>query len=255
MCVRSGLAYSVGVSFLPRWLTAFTLHVRQVARGRLAWVGVFVASAERDVFPTVTGLWPGDGAQHSSLEVGDRLLRLGDADLRGVGPVGFFALAHEQLARERPEPAVPVVYEHAGERRQTYLPFVPLGVPWRMIPLTSAFVLTGALVLLRRPGVPVARAFFLSAIAFSLHWTLFFGGRREVTYAWALVFAASSTVMLPLMLRTAAMFPDEAAPEGGPSRWTWVWALYGPIVTSAFFGAPLPAAIGLRGLFLANAAF
>ena len=50
----------------------------------------------------------------------------------------------------------------------------------------------------------------------------------------ALVFAVSSTVMLPLMLRTAAMFPEEAAPPRGPSYWTWAWALFGPIATSAF---------------------
>src|SRR5882724_10059341 len=114
---------------LPLWLSAFALHVRQVAHGRLAWVGVFVASAPRDGFPTVAGLWPGEGAQRSSLAVGDRLLRLGDADLGGVGPIGFFALAHEQLAREPAGAGVPVDYEHAGERRQTSLPFVPLAVP------------------------------------------------------------------------------------------------------------------------------
>src|SRR5262245_1399351 len=159
---------------LPLWLAAFTLHVRQVALGRLAWVGVFAAAGgSSDAYPTVATLWPGTGAPESHLVVGDRLLALGDADLRGVGALGFFARAHEQLARVldagQGDAGVRVTYEHAGERRETQLPFVPLLVPWRMIPLTSAFVLTGSLVLLRRPGVPVARAFFLSAVAFSLH--------------------------------------------------------------------------------------
>ena len=46
----------------------------------------------------------------------------------------------------------------------------------RSVPITAAFVVTGTLVLLRRSGTPLARAFFVAALLYSLHWTFFFGG-------------------------------------------------------------------------------
>ena len=51
---------------LPFWVACAVLHVKQVASGRLAWVGVYVTAAPRgDDFPTVRGFWPGaDGEAH-----------------------------------------------------------------------------------------------------------------------------------------------------------------------------------------------
>ena len=81
-----------------------------------------------------------------------------------------------------------------------------------MLPLTCTLVITAALVLARRPGMRIARAFFLLAIAYGLHWTFFFGGPRWQTYAWMVVFFCASPVMLPLILRAVLIFPAEVAP-------------------------------------------
>src|SRR5439155_422872 len=63
---------------LPAWGAALVLHVRQIYRGRLAWVGVFVAApATRTEHPTVRGFWPGTDGAASGLLVGDRLVRAG----------------------------------------------------------------------------------------------------------------------------------------------------------------------------------
>jgi hypothetical protein len=41
-------------TLLPLWVAGAVLHVKQVAGGQLAWVGVYVAApADRDGFPTV----------------------------------------------------------------------------------------------------------------------------------------------------------------------------------------------------------
>src|SRR5215472_306130 len=87
------------VTLLPCWAVVFALHARQVASGRLAWVPVFVSSpATAAGFPIVRGFWPGVGPAETGLQLGDRLVRAGNADLAGRGPIGVFARIEEQAS-------------------------------------------------------------------------------------------------------------------------------------------------------------
>lgn len=245
------------VSLLALWVACAALHVKQVAGGQLAWVGVYVAApASSDGFPTVRGFWPGATRDASGdLAVGDRLLNVGGADLRGVGPFGFVARTYAAAA-ERHELRVPLAYEHSGVAGNTTIALVPVAFPWRLLPLTFALVVSGALVLARRPGTRVARAFFLAAVAYGLHWTLFLGGPRPQSYAWVVVFFCTSLVMLPLILRAVLIFPAEVAPAGGRLPW-WPWLFAGsaPISLSWIYGAPLPPEVAFRAVFAVNVAF
>ena len=197
-------------------------------------------SAPTESFCSVRARWPAADAEHWDVAPDDRLLSVGDIPLQGVGPLGFFARAHEARAAAQAgsesDPIVSVRAERAGAVRTARLPFVPVLVPWHTVPFTVALAVTGTLVLLRRPGAPIGRAFFLTALVLSLHWTWFFGGRREITYAWAAVFAVSSLLTLPIMVRTAAMFPEEVPPLRGVRWWAWGFAALGPFATSAVFG-------------------
>ena len=131
--------------------------------------------------------------------------------------------AHLRGGRRTTRPARSASPTKAGGTRATRRShLVPVAFPWRMLPLTCTLVVTGALVLARRPGTRVARAFFLLAIAYGLHWTFFFGGPRLQTYAWVVVFFCASLVMLPLILRAVLIFPAEVAPAGGRLPW-WPW--------------------------------
>lgn len=240
-------------SVLALWTACAVLHVRQVVHGRLAWVPVYVELPRTsDEHPRVRGFWPGVAADAAGgLRAGDRLLRVAGESLRGVGPVGFFARVHEAALHGL---AVPVAYERDGANAETVLPLVPAAFPWRMLPLACALVVTAALVLLRRGDAPIARAFFLGATAFALHWTFFFGGPRGQTYAWLAVFAASSLVMLPLVLRAALMFPPESAPARAP-RWPWAFAIFGPLALGWVLGVPIAPEAAVRGAFAVNVAF
>ncbi len=236
------------------WSFCFALHVNQVVRGRLAQVPIWVwASEHMDGYPTVRGFWPGTGVESAGLVVGDRLVRVGTADLQGVGPIGFVARVHEAVG---PDFRVPVSYLRAGEPGEAVLRLEPFNFPWRISPLVLGFAATGMLAVWRAPGSRSAHAYFLASLAYSLHWTMFFGGPRVQTYAWIVVYFCSSLVMFPFTLRMAMLLPDEIAPaEGRLPAWPWLFALFGPIGISATFGVPLPPLIGLRGVFVLNVAF
>jgi class 3 adenylate cyclase len=233
------------------------LHLKQVARGQLAWVGIYVASPSGgDDVPTVRGFWPGAApAASDGLQLGDRILRVGDADLRGVGPFGFVARTYAAAAQAR-DLRVPLAYERSGVTHDTTIELVPVAYPWRMLPLTCTLVLTATLVLARRRALRIARIFFLFAIAYGLHWTFFFGGPLWQTYAWQVVFLCASVVVLPLGLFAALVFPAESGPAGRRlPRWPWLFAIFGPISSSWVFGVPFPPETGFRGAFAANVAF
>src|SRR5581483_2686237 len=242
-------------ALVAAWVACAALHVKELARGGFGWVGVYVsAPADAAGYPVVRAFWPGAPPDATGgLAAGDRLLRVGGAELRGVGPFGFVARAQAAAGSDR---RVAVVYARDGAVRETTFALVPVAFPWRILPLTAMLVLTGALVLARRPGTRVARAFFLLAVAYGVHWTFFFGGSRAQTEAWTVVFFCASSVMLPLILRALLVFPADVAPA--PARlpwWPWLFALFGPISTSWVFGVPFPPALGFRAVFAANVAF
>jgi class 3 adenylate cyclase len=242
-------------SLVTLWLVCAALHVRQLVTGQLAWVGVYVAADPGgDGPPTVRDVWPGAGpAASGALQRGDQLLRAGDTDLAGAGPIGFAARVQALVRDDR---RVPITYARHGQVAQTVIALVPITFAWRMLPLSCTLLATGALVLARRLGSRVARAFFLLAVAYGLHWTMFFGGPPLQTYLWTAVFFVASMVMLPLMLRAALLFPAEIAPpDGRLPWWPWLFAIFGPVSLSWVYGIPLPPAVGFRAVFVINVAF
>ena len=107
--------------YLPAYLLAVALHAHEVARSGLAQLPVFVRAVFGD-YPVVAGHPVETDSSDSGLEPGDRLLRLGERDLRGVGYVGFQAIG---LARTRPGQPTTLVFERAGERQSVALEAAP----------------------------------------------------------------------------------------------------------------------------------
>src|SRR5262245_24594577 len=240
---------------VPLWGLCFVLYLDDLARGRLAWVPLAVAAPERpDGHPSVRGVTVlALGWDAGDFRIGDRLLRLGSADLRGVGQIGFIVRAYEEAG---PEHRVPVALMRDSRPVETWFDLRPLGFGWRFSVLTLPFVVTAVLIVFRLPGSVLARAIFLACMAQAFHMTPFPGGSRAQTYAWLAAFAVSATVGSPLMLRAAWLFPE----SGGGTRprvpaWHWTFALTGPIVTSGMFGVPWLGGATAPAFYLVGAGF
>jgi hypothetical protein len=224
------------------WAVCFGLHVKELLRGSLAWVTVTVAaSSEPDGYPVVSGTWPGGEKDAPGLVLGDRVLRVGGADLAGGGPFSFVAAAYQYGGSP-----VPVEISRNGRREIVSMALRPVGASWRLPILSLGFALPGFLVLWRRSGSIAARAAFLGCVCFSLQWTFFFGGPPAQTYFWIAVFGISAIGLYPLMLQAVLAIPEDAAATPTRPTWTWAFALYAASAFSWVFGFPFSSERGVR---------
>ncbi len=144
----------------PLWLMAVTLHAVQASRDRIAWPPLHVSSpASAEDYPVLRGQLAGSQPQDLAVAVGDQLLRMGDFDLRGVGPIPFAVLSY---AAADAEFRIPLEYLRGGGTGRALVPFARRPFPLRTLPLVLATGLMSGLILLRGRGRVQARAIFAS---------------------------------------------------------------------------------------------
>ncbi len=138
---------------LPLWLVFLGFHIKEINRTGFAAPPIYAAaSAESMGYPTIGGFPMERGRGDGALEVGDVLIRVGDTDLRGVGYVGFDAIALEEAGTSL---ETPVVFERAGDRRSASLTMLSSGLSfYRVVPVLS-WVLVVTLILVRRRGATI----------------------------------------------------------------------------------------------------
>ena len=196
------------------WAICFALSVASAVRG-VAWsLGVVSVSGGAEGYPILSLFTPWFSREESGLRVGDRLLRLGHADLRGVGPLGFQARAEEEAGPER---LVTVVFERAGERGETSLAMPSYA--WLCPALLVSFFCasTGVLLYLRARAAP-PHALFRGLLCFAILSASQFSGSRSLLYASASVAFVSTALLGPLAFRALLSFPQGALPTGRLAR-------------------------------------
>ncbi len=114
---------------VPLWIVCFGLSIRTLIAGH-GPVLVALSVEGDDHYPVLTGrfsrvIHSSDPLLDSGLQAGDRLIRIGEADLRGVGTAGFTARTMDQEATGL---RVPLVFERGGERRETSLVLAPVSI-------------------------------------------------------------------------------------------------------------------------------
>jgi signal transduction histidine kinase/CheY-like chemotaxis protein len=228
-------------ALVPVYLLCLALHVAEVRRSGLAQLPVWAYAPAGSEFPVVGGYRVETDSRDSGLRPGDRLLRVGDRDLRGAGHIRFDALALEQTGVL----GAALVFERDGVRRTGVLRPRPRPHPWtRTLPLVLGLVVC-VLVLLRAPGTPDAQRFFAAIMSYGIVQAQFYGGPAWQTLASLAIWNLGTPIAAFLMLRWATLFPAEVASAARPWRgWAWLGAsLWIPVRLSYFRGAPIPAAI------------
>jgi len=245
---------------VPLWIVIFGFAVGLQVQGRgTALLGLSVEDSQS--YPVLTGQvsaqYSWDPLDRAGLQPGDLLLRAGNADLRGVGTLGFFILVPQEAGRD---PAVPLVFEREGARRTTSLDVIPVSKTRPILVTAFALGLSALLLLLRARPTPSVRAYFHMGICFALGGTaqnpsaaIFLPTGNLGLYAAAAITVVTWASFIPLLMRFLFLFPDDRPPEG---RWhrIWPWFFAPPLVLFIALAHTGWIAIGDLGLFVTAAA-
>jgi class 3 adenylate cyclase len=233
---------------VPLWVVCFALSVKtQIQDMRTIGIGLSVASA--DGYPVLDGGFDAasltNPLEAAGLRAGDQLLRVGDADLRGVGSIGFAA-----RALRRGESSATVLYERGGERREAFLPLSNNSLFLSLLAASLAFGASALFLLLRARPTPMVRRYFHAAMCVAVGGCIFAGSPLEL-YLYMGIHIIALALLVPLFLRCALVFPDDVAPSSRwHEYWPWFFALAGPWAILQYTGWMR---IGTVGLWTAQA--
>lgn len=230
-------------TLLPLWLFCLGLSVRDGLRAdRGAFPLIVLSARDPDSYPSVWTLsWFGRDAPRG-YRVGDRVLRIGDTDLRGAGVLEVLDRIHREGDRAQVE------LERGAARFRVELRRSPREW-WQPIPFSLACALAMTLILLRRPDWPLARRGFVAGIGTSIGFLLYgFDGISLWMIPLALVLIVPASIALVIDLAFDMPVPRARR------RWRRVaiagWALaYGGLHAAALgWAIPLSfrAYVGLR---------
>lgn len=234
------------LSLVPLWAICFTLGVKSQMRGTgLFLVGVTNAP-DAESHPALNGefspLYRSDPLLDSGLRAGDLLLRMGAADLRGVGPLGVAAFASEQANRDG---KVDVVFERAGHRAGASLALIPFSALRAPLAISLTFGAAALFLFLRAEPTRFTRALFQAGMCSAIFYPGF-GGTRTEFYAWATISFVGVSLSCPLLIRAAQLFPHDIPPKTRWDRaWPWFFVVIGAFHVPMFLlGEPR---IGMLG--------
>ncbi len=236
---------------VPLWILCFALAVGSARRDD-ALSSIYIEAPEQaGGHPTFAGYRPWLDSGQRPLAPGDRLIQLGDRDLRDTGPLRFWTYVTEAAGPDR---HARVVFERDGTRSETRLPLGSYRALAHYLPVSAAFALAGLVTLLvSRPSRTVS-ALFQSFMALAVAFASSFGGSPGVTAFSMVVHLGSMALIVPLAIRLVSGFPAGAV--GGPrTRWlgriAWGFAVLGLFESSFVYGTPLSPAVGANGFFAA----
>jgi class 3 adenylate cyclase len=158
-------------------------------------------------------------SEGTDLVAGDRILRVGSEDVRGATRLGFVARA---LAQAGPNGTLPVVYERAGQQRETHFELRPLPRASYAALISISFAALAVLVYLRMGNSRMGRFGAPAFLTYSIWWLPFSGGPEVLTYADFLIRTSSAAIAMPLIMRTALVIPDDI-PDPSPRALAWPW--------------------------------
>lgn len=242
-------------TLLPLCCFVYGLHLWSVLTRDLASNSIYAAPASaEDAYPTVGGFYPESREAGIAFERGDRLIRVGDRDLSGVGYAEFDGLL---LERTGPARWVEVEYERGGERRVGELRAIPYPLPWHRTPMIVSLFCVGLVVMLRGRDRRQARLVFAGFIGLSFVLAQFRGGPAWITELGLMMRFLGAPMAFGLVIAAMSTVPDA---RGQPSK-----AVIGLAIASGAFSLlmrasyhfefPLSSEMAPRGALLSDVAF
>ena len=224
------------------FLVSLVLHVRAARLTGLGGPAILVTAPETPAdYPRIAPSLP--RADGFMLPVGARVLRVGDIDVRGMGEIRFTAVSLEAVVDRRIELWID---EGAGPRRLDLSVEAVIAHWWWYLPSSLAFGVLGVIAIFRVPDRRLARLALAGPVLFGALWLRFYGGPRELTYAWIAASALETALFMPLALRAMLLFPPEAARDGWLARLApWGFVLLVPATAGITFNWPLPLGVAL----------
>lgn len=232
------------------WVLCFATSVYKAVRPS-SFPSVFVhGAATADDYPVVTSFRTYLTGPESELRVGDRLMRVGAADLRGANALEFFASFVEQIGGDS---AVAMEYERDGVRASTSVAGGSTRMVLAQLPGSLAFALAASVLWLHAAPSAMAAAFIAWFWVVAIYQGANFLGAAAVTYAVYIVHVVSMILLGPLGLRAFLRFPAGKPRERHGPLWPWVFSVLG-ILHTGHFGWPVPGEIGVPAAALVFAA-
>jgi class 3 adenylate cyclase len=250
--MNRGAPVAIAAALGALWLCAVALHLDLVARGRLAWLPLYVTpAADAASAPAVAGFWPETPQDAGGLRIGDRLLSARDRSLAGAGRLDALARIH----RDARKGVARLRVQRDGAEQELRFALQRFEHPWSQAPLVLGMGLGALAIWLRARESRAARASALAMWTYSLHWAISVPGGGWRTHAGFWLLVGSGALFGPLTLRALLLFGE--SPRGRP-RWQrvapWAFLAIGPLLSSWILGAPLPGRLGLSLLLGAFAA-
>jgi hypothetical protein len=225
--------------------------------GVWGWVGLQLYQGEpKAVFPvlvtppTTASTYPTvswSGWFFNGPQVGDVLIRVGNADLRGVSRLGFLAKALEQA---KPPLLASLVVERDGQRQDVVMDmksmvFEPAKKGIVLLSILGSLIAVAILV--RGRGSRAGRAFFVQAILYNFRFGTLAAGPAWQTYVLCGFDFLGFVVWPAAFLRMAALIPD-SLPRTSRWRTSWPWLFCVPCaffylrneISPVGWGPPLP---------------
>ncbi len=194
---------------VPLWIVCFALSVRtQLRGGGVAIVAVSIEDSES--YPTLSGERRGYPNQFAAagLKTGDRLIQLGDADLRGVGALGIYAL---RMGQGTGDVSVPLVFERDGETHETSLSLPSVAFSRPLLLVSFAFAASALWLILRGRPTPTLRAYFHAGMCMAITGVASPMGIGTANAGYVVlhgVWVAAMALLFPLLIRFAFLIPD-----------------------------------------------
>ena len=238
---RNPLERALVVALVVGWTACFIMAARNIVGGR-SYPLIFVSGpADAAGHPVVTAFRGDPPLDADSPAVGDVILRVGQADLAGVGPVAFLGIFTEQAGSRL---RVPAEVERGGIRRAVSLPAGSTHVFLPLLLVAPVFAGVALLLWLRARADPAARAFSLSFANLAFFLASGVMGSRLAAYVSFFLHLVTMTLTGPLGLRALLLFPHGRPLSAASRRWPWLFGVLG-ILHTAHFGWPVPPAVGL----------